>query len=494
MFCSSRDVPGVREAGWSDAIFQAKAVEFYGDNASLYYNAAFGTMGVLSCLCSPLVGSLSDRYGRKPLMVYSTILYAVPAVLLYVFDLAQNAALFGVFLACNGLVGLGGSLLVLPISYVADCCCHAETRVTVIGRLFAFGMAPAWIASPIFWVWVKDDLGFSWFMLFLVMCSVLQLLSVLVLPESNLRSANSRPPISLSDLNPLRYFRLLRKGSIHDAEISGGHTIAGVFRSLFLVIFCLYTAKLGVLISLGTIAQHEFHFSTMKAALLQSTYGMSQMISQGLIFLLVRVLSKRQSVAFGVFSGLLASSLLSIPHLPGNGNLLFLGEAILSVSFVAYTVSVAIGSDVVHPDIVGEATGVMNTTMAITEGLGPIIFGFLVSAFSKTSYPAGFFLVSAILMLASLVLTCCLPSDDIVMAARAMNDTIPSILASSVADEQGSATKAVCVPTLGGSTILSWCETSGGSVLGTGSTVVAGSIVSRSSCGQSATDTNPAVG
>ena len=74
---------------------------------------SYFSQGILSFLCAPLVGALSDVWGRKSFLLVTVFSTCAPIPLLYINGVAY-------FIAC----ALSGALAVtfsIVFSYVADC-------------------------------------------------------------------------------------------------------------------------------------------------------------------------------------------------------------------------------------------------------------------------------------------------------------------------------------------------------------------------------------
>ncbi|MCF2906446.1 MFS transporter [Octadecabacter sp. CECT 8868] len=145
-------------------------------------------------LFAPIVGSLSDAYGRKPVLIAALAVLAVDYVIM------AMASVFWVLLIGRILAGVAGATYTTATAYIADISSRKEraARFGMIGAAFGVGfvMGPAiggvaasWhIAAP-FWIAAA-------------MSALNVVFGVFVLPES--LPPKKRRPFGFRDLNPFK--------------------------------------------------------------------------------------------------------------------------------------------------------------------------------------------------------------------------------------------------------------------------------------------------
>lgn len=386
-------------------VFQSLAKELFGKDAQVYFGSTLGAGMVIGIFAGPLTGALSDRFGRKPVLFIVQLLALAPAFFMWALRLDQTSGGFLGFLILLSMSmgGTGQGGMGIMQAYVCDTT-TVENRAAMMGRLMGVGMALSSVLAPLSFAWVHDQFGTLMFTRVYVCAGLVGPVIVAFIPESK------KPQVASETrtLNPFGSFRLLVSSDV-GTPLGNGYSAAGVLRKLFATIFLLYLAKMGFVISIGLYAQEQLGFSTTEAALLSTIYGICQCLGQFAIPLLAQRRSKRFSIAGGVAFGVAAALLIGVPNVPGV--MLYLSEGLLSLSFVAYTLSIAMASEVAPKERVGEAVMVLNLAMALCSGLGPPLFGIIVRAFAPTSYPNGAFLVLAGVMAASLLCALTLPSD-----------------------------------------------------------------------------------
>ena len=145
-------------------------------------------------LCGPIIGSISDAVGRRPILIAALVMLALDYVIM---ALADN---FWILLLGRTLAGLAGATYITATAYIADISTPIEKAANfgLIGAAFGIGFvlgpaiggiaaeisitAPFWIAATL--------------------SAVNALFGVFVLPES--LTPDKRRPFGKRDLNPFK--------------------------------------------------------------------------------------------------------------------------------------------------------------------------------------------------------------------------------------------------------------------------------------------------
>lgn len=394
------------------SVLQGFAADFYEENAQLAWNIPMAVSGFVGFFITPMIGLLSDRYGRKKFLILCSAGYAWPYILLWALDLSASRSRYDWFLVMQGFQGLAGSSVAvfgLCFAYIADVV-GPQHRAAVSGIIIAMGGSLAYTLSPLFFAWIYRQGGRDSFLQALTASHCLWLLLMMAVPESNPKWKRTAVPLQKSDLNPLNGFRLLR-GAVSPETTQQ-------LRKLFLIVLLLYVMKMGLILSLGLFAKEVFGFEAQDRSYLNSVYGAFQGIGQLSIGALLMSLSQRQTVGLGVFMGLVACTIPALPTSLISGAWLYVAEGFLAISFIAYTMCCSIATRIVPKEFAGEAAQLISTALTLCSGLGPLVFGLLVEAFLKTSYPGGALLIFAVVVFVDLLLCLKLPSDDSIEACQ----------------------------------------------------------------------------
>lgn len=303
---------------------------------------------------APLLGRLSDRYGRKPILLVSIFGTAVGFVVL---ALADSLPLL---FAARIIDGLTGGNINVAQAYIADVTDHSERgkAMGLIGAAFGLGFvigpvtggllsgisyaAPAWVGAVI---------------------SVFNLIAVsLLLPESLSTEARARLVALKRKVFDLA---VLRHAITHPrvGPILTIRAVTGVSFAMFETVFSLWA-----LAALG--------FSASQTGIFLGYIGiLSVVVQAGLIGRLTKRFSDDTLLLSAV--SLTGVSLLAWAFVP-NVPLLVLVIAPLSLGLaVSQTVMTSALSKAVDADEVGGVLGAQTSIMSLTRVVAPIIGGFL---------------------------------------------------------------------------------------------------------------------
>ena len=110
-------------------------------DAALWGGLLATLYALMQLLCSPLLGALSDRFGRRPVMLSSLFAMAIDYVVL------SAASALWVLLVGRAIAGIMGATYATASAYIADVSPPAERarRFGFIGAVFGLGfvMGPA---------------------------------------------------------------------------------------------------------------------------------------------------------------------------------------------------------------------------------------------------------------------------------------------------------------------------------------------------------------
>jgi len=263
-------------------VLPALIQDFTGSNASAgVWNGIFVAMWAgMQFICSPIIGSLSDRYGRRPVILLSTAGLAADFVLM---ALAPNLW----WLAVGRIIGgITSSSFTTVFAYMADIT-EPEKRAKAYGLIGA-AFSGGFVAGPVIGGLLGEFSPRAPFWAAAGLSAVAFLYGLIVLPES--LKPEHRMKFSWKRANPFGALRLLRS----HPELSG----------LAVVNFLLYFAHHVFSAVFVLYAAYRYNWSALEVGLLLGMVGILDMLVQGLLVgPVVKRMGDRKTMVFGLFGG-----------------------------------------------------------------------------------------------------------------------------------------------------------------------------------------------
>ena len=278
---------------------------FYGQEfnvTAFQIGLLFSSYSLAQLVFAPLLGRLSDRTGRRPVLLVS-IAGSVAAYLLF-----AAADSFLVLLLARTLSGIAASNYAIAQAYVADVSSR-EDRSQAMGLIgaafgigFVLGPALGGLLAQLGSAGALVHLGHRLIPLTAAVLSAVNLVFALVwLPESLSAELRGRS----------------RQGSwldFTDLRAAWGHApLRGLMLLYFLVLFCFSMMEA----TLALFCQDRFGFGTPQTAWLFVYVGVMLVVVQGgLLGRLVRRFGERRLILSGIF--LMAAGLALLPFAPAS--------------------------------------------------------------------------------------------------------------------------------------------------------------------------------
>ncbi len=331
---------------------------------------------------APVLGNLSDKYGRRPVLLFSLFGFGIDYLFL---ALAPTYA----WLFIGRIVsGITGASFTTASAYIADISTN-ETRAKNFGMLgAAFGLG--FIIGPgIGGLLTSFGLRAPFYA-----AAILTLLNWLygyfVLPES--LSKENRRAFSWKKANPLGSLQFLGKYP----------ALSGLVFSLILI----YLAAHAVQSNWSFFTIYQFKWSEKMVGLSLAVVGVLIAAVQGG---LIRIINPKLGNERSVYVGLVLYSLgLFLFAVATQSWMMFAFLVPYCLGGIAGPALQAIISGHVPPNEQGELQGALTSLMSLTSIFGPLIMTNLFYFFTKTGAPVHFpgvsFLLGAILMLISAIL------------------------------------------------------------------------------------------
>jgi DHA1 family tetracycline resistance protein-like MFS transporter len=337
---------------------------------------AFGTAwALMQFLCSPILGSLSDRFGRRTVILLSCLGLGLD----YVF-MALAPSLGWLFVG-RIISGITAASFSTSLAYIADVT-PPEKRAASFGLMgAAFGMG--FVLGPA----VGGLLGGLSPRAPFWASAVLALLNVLVLPES--LSPEHRRKFDWRRANPVGALALLgtRKGLVGLVGVYGLYMLA---HQALQSTYVLYT-------------EHRYHWDARTVGLMLAAVGASTIVVQGgLVRFAVARMGERRTLLLGLTGGVLGFLGYA---LAGSSGAMMATVPVFGVMFFTGPPLQGLMARMVQPNEYGLLQGTNASVMGIAGIIGPILFtqvyAFFLQPHGSLFVPgAPFFLGSALMVMA----------------------------------------------------------------------------------------------
>jgi DHA1 family tetracycline resistance protein-like MFS transporter len=340
------------------------------------------TYAIMQFFCAPIIGNLSDKYGRRPVLLISLLGFGID----YLF-MAFAPSIWWLFVS-RVIAGITGASFTTASAYIADVS-TAENRAQNFGLLgAAFGLG--FIIGPS----VGGLLAHYGVQVPFLVAAGFTLLNALygffVLPES--LSKENRRPFEWKRANPLGSLLHLKKYP----------SVTGLIGSLVLV----YVAAHALQSTWTYINIERFNWSEEKLGLSLGVVGIMTMIVQGG---LIRYINPKLGNERSVYIGLAIYSLGMLAFAFATQSwMMFAFMVPYCMGGIAGPALQAILAGHVPPTEQGELQGALTSMMSLTSIIGPLLMTNLFYFFTRPGTPVHFsgapFLMGSILLLISAIL------------------------------------------------------------------------------------------
>lgn len=357
-----------------------KLIEGFVDNDTAHAARIFGLFGtawaLMQFVFSPVLGALSDRFGRRPVVLLSNFGLAADYVLM-----ALAPSLLWLFIG-RVISGITSASVSTAFAYIADIT-PPERRAAIFGRIgAAFGAG--FILGPALGGLLGDldpRLPF-WASAALSLANALY--GLFVLPES--LAPEKRAPFHWRSANPVGALHLLRSNAAL-AALSVVNFIAQVAHVVLPSTFVLY-------------ATYRYGWDSKTVGLTLAMVGICAMVVQGLaIGPIVRALGERNALLLGLCCGALGFVVLGAAP---TGPLSWFGIPILALWGISGAASQSLMTRLVAPDQQGQLQGATASVQSVSQLVGPFLFtltfSYFIGANAPLHLPGAPFLLAAVLM------------------------------------------------------------------------------------------------
>ncbi|WP_343674026.1 TCR/Tet family MFS transporter [Chitinophaga sp.] len=366
----------------ADLIAQLKHIPV--NQASTYGALLLSVFAVTQFLFAPVVGNLSDKYGRRPVLLLSLLGFGIDYIILAV------APGYGWLFVGRVIAGVTGASFTTATAYIADVSPDETTRAKNFGMIgAAFGLG--FVLGPALGAFLATWGIRAPFYAAAVLCLLNCLYGYFLLPES--LSRENRRPFDIKRANPFGSLKFLT----NHPEIGG----------LAISFFLIYLGAQAVQGNWNFFTIYRFNWSEKMVGISLAVVGV---LVGGVQAGLTPVINPKIGNEKSIYLGL---TLYAI------GMILF-AFATESWMMFAFLIPYCLGgicgpslqaviSGHVPSNQQGELQGALTSLMSLTTIIGPLIMNSTFAYFTTNKAPFYFpgihFLIGAVCMLLSIVIT-----------------------------------------------------------------------------------------
>ncbi len=335
---------------------------------------------LMQFLCAPIIGGLSDRFGRRPVLLLTLAAMGIDYALM-----AWAPTLVWLFVG-RLISGAMGATWAAANSCIADIF-PPEERGAKFGLLGGAG-ASGFVLGPA----MGGVLGEYGLRLPFIAAAILALTGAMFgwfLFRETL-PVEKRRAFTLARANPLG--TLLQMAKIP------------IVIKLLLVLFILQLAAQSTLTTWAYYLIEKFNWSSLHIGLSVAMYGaMLAMIQGGLSGRAISQFGERNTALYGLLFVVPSYLLLAFAS---SGAMIYAGIIVGSFSGLAFPAIQSLMSHKVDPDAQGELQGAVASTISLTTIIGPLIMSRIFAHFTDDrglSLPGAPFVVAAILGVAAVL-------------------------------------------------------------------------------------------
>ncbi len=352
------------------------------NEASAYGAWLLSAYAITQFLFAPVIGNLSDKYGRRPVLLSSLLGFGIDYIFLAL------APTYGWLFMGRIIAGITGASFTTATAYIADVS-TAETRTKnfgLIGAAFGLGfvIGPA-LGGLLAGLGVRAP-----FYAAAGLCLVNALYGYFVLPES--LSQENRRPFEWRRANPFGSLQFLRKTP----------GIGGLAISFFLI----YLAAQAVQGNWNFFTIYRFGWTEGMVGISLAVVGLLVgAVQAGLTRVINPKLGNEKSIYLGLFLYTIGLALFAFAT---EGWMMFAFLVPYCLGGIAGPSLQATLAQHVPPNQQGELQGALTGLMSLTTIIGPLmmnnLFAFFTGEKAPFHFPGVSFLLAALFMLGSLLI------------------------------------------------------------------------------------------
>ncbi len=324
---------------------------------SMLLGVLLGSYSFAQFIGAPILGALSDKYGRKPVLVVSKLGSVVS------YGILAYATSFHVFLIARLLDGFTGGNIATARAYIADITTEENRSkgMAIIGIAFGVGfvLGPA-IGGLIFQFGNQQTFPALIAGLF---SFIALLLTIILLPEPHIRRPTTSVMVQLKNLP-----KLLKTPALAQVLI---------LQLVFMVIFSGFETTFSI------FTDHTFSFSKAQNSQIFAYIGVLMLIIQGYLSRKREAKPNKWIYVGGTLAGI---SFLGLALAP-NVIWLLCTLVVLAVGVgLFFTYTPAYFSTLLPPESQGEGMGVFESIGSFSRFIGPMVAATLIFVHMRGTY------------------------------------------------------------------------------------------------------------
>jgi len=348
-------------------------------DAALYGGVLVTAFAFMQFIFGPIIGALSDRYGRRPIMLISLLVMALDYIVMAL------AGAFWILLVGRMIGGVAAATQSTAYAFMADISKPEEkaARFGIIGAAFGMGF----VFGPLLGGLLAEFGTRAPFYAAAALASLNLVFGHFVMPET-LKDENRRP-LSLARANPFGAFK---------------NVSASPLLRRLLVLFFLYQVAFMVYPSIWAYyTEARFGWEPRMIGLSLAAFGIAMAIVQGgLIRYILRWFGDRGTILYGLAFNFFAFIILAFVE---SG---FLAKIFVPLTALGAVVTPAVQgmmSRATSDNSQGELQGVLSSTSALATIISPLIMTQIFAAFARED--AAYFLPGAPFLLSMVLMVLC---------------------------------------------------------------------------------------
>uniref|UniRef100_A0A8C9R7Y2 Hippocampus abundant transcript 1 protein n=1 Tax=Scleropages formosus TaxID=113540 RepID=A0A8C9R7Y2_SCLFO len=324
-----------------------------------------GVKGLLSFLSAPLIGALSDVWGRKSFLLLTVFFTCAPIPLMKISPWWYFAVI-----SMSGVFAVTFSVI---FAYVADITQEHE-RSTAYGLVSAT-FAASLVTSPAIGAYLSQAYGDTLVVVLATAVALLDVCFILVaVPESlpeKMRPASWGAPISWEQADP--FASLCKVGQDSTVLL------------ICITVFLSYLPEAGQYSSFFLYLRQVIGFTSETVAAFIAVVGILSILAQTVVLgVLMRSIGNKNTILLGLGFQILQLAWYGFGSQPW---MMWAAGAVAAMSSITFPAISAIVSRNADPDQQGVVQGMITGIRGLCNGLGPALYGFVFYLFHVEKAP-----------------------------------------------------------------------------------------------------------